>query len=53
MQIWVGRGNCSPAFSKILANLGITWVIRIKNAVNKKTTTIIGYVKADLISDLT
>ena len=53
MQIWVGSGRVNPAFLKMLTNLGITWVIKMRNAENRNTTTMMGYVSADLISDLT
>jgi len=42
MQILVGTGISTPDLRKILTNLGITRVSRIKKAAIRKNTTITG-----------
>jgi hypothetical protein len=45
-------GRFRPALMNMLTNFGITKVNRIKKARNRKEITIIGYWRADLMSDL-
>ena len=52
MTTSVGTGNSPPKFEKTSLNAGITKIMMTETTTNATISTVIGYIKADLILDL-